>query len=517
MRSLPGLITALVVCLTFIALPSTPAQAECGGPSVELSPNYGLPGTNATVYGHGFAASVLVDIYYDGSTKEDRIETRTTSGNGDFTVIITIPEGCQGHHEVFVQGKYASADTYFTVNPGLIISPENGPVGTTVAVEGRGFAKNEDGIDLLYYIDDNYETVESNITANSKGSWQTSFQIPLSPRGKHKIDAQGAETKAYEVRDAIFAVTAETSLNESSGFVGDLVTMTGSRFAAYERGIRILFDGQIVAADIKANSQGDWEASFEVPEMPAGEHDVTAEGDQTRKQDVGGLSFEINPGILLSATEGHVGTNVTVTGYGFAGGKDVSIMYDGGQEAIATTDDEGAFEASFAVPPGQHGDHQVTIGYSAGNIASAVFTLESFPPGTPQLISPVDRSRLGLIGRGVTPTFEWSAVSDDSGVYYRLQIATSDDFAASSIIASVPSLTETSYTLDRALPQGTYYWTVQAVDGAQNEGAWAATGSFRIGLLPLWAFIVIIVAAVVVIGALILALIRRRGTYYDRW
>jgi hypothetical protein len=510
MRLLPGLITALVVCLIFIALPSTPAQAQCGGPSVELSPNYGVPGTNVTVYGHDFAAGVLVDIKYDGNL----LETDTTSSKGDFTIIVTIPEGCQGHHEVFVQGKYASADTYFTVNPGLIITPESGPVGTTVAVEGKGFAKNEDGIDLLYYVDDNYETAESNITANSKGSWQGSFQIPLSTRGKHKIDAQGVDTKAYEVKDAVFTVTAETSLNESSGFVGDPVTMTGSRFAPYERDITILFDGQIVAADIKANSQGDWEASFEVPEMPAGEHDVTAEGEQTRKEDVVGLSFEIKPDIVLSATEGHVGTNVTVTGYGFAGGKDVSIMYDGGQEAIAMTDDGGAFEASFAVPPGQHGDHQVTIGYSAGNIASAVFTLESLPPGTPELISPASGSRVGLIGRRIPPMFEWSAVSDDSGVHYSLQIATSDDFAASSMIASIPGLIETSYTLEEALPQGTYYWTVQAVDGAQNEGGWAATGSFRIGLLPLWAFIVIIVVAVVLVGALIRVLVRRRSFYW---
>jgi len=122
---------------------------------------------------------------------------------------------------------------------------------------------------------------------------------------------------------------------------------------------------------------------------------------------------------------------------------------------------------------------------------------------------------VGLIGRRVTPTFEWSAVSDDSGVYYSLRLATSDDFDESSMIASVAGLIETSYTLDRALPYGTYYWTVQAVDGADNESGWATAGSLRIGLLPLWAFVVIIVAVVVLLAALIAVRIRRRVIYYD--
>jgi hypothetical protein len=67
------------------------------------------------------------------------------------------------------------------------------------------------------------------------------------------------------------------------------------------------------------------------------------------------------------------------------------------------------------------------------------------------------------------------------------------------------------------LPNGTYYWTVQAVDGAQNESDWTAARSFRVGLLPLWGFIVVIVAIVVVLGVLIGARVRRRIIYYDRW
>jgi hypothetical protein len=126
---------------------------------------------------------------------------------------------------------------------------------------------------------------------------------------------------------------------------------------------------------------------------------------------------------------------------------------------------------------------------------------------------------MGLFSE-VAPTFEWSEVSDESGIaYYSLQVATSADFAPSTLVVSVTGLTETSYTLQEteALPLGTYYWIVQAVDSAENESGWSENHSFRVGLLPRWVFVVIIAAAVVLLVALVRALVIRRGIYYDRW
>jgi hypothetical protein len=148
--------------------------------------------------------------------------------------------------------------------------------------------------------------------------------------------------------------------------------------------------------------------------------------------------------------------------------------------------------------------------------------MESNHPNTPQLISPASGGRVGLI-RKETPTFQWSSISDDSGVYYSLQIATSDDLTVTQgfvdPLIAVSGLTETTYTLEetKALPVGNYYWIVQAVDGADNESGWAPVGSFRIGLVPLWAFVVIIVAVVVLIAALIRVVLMRRSIYYDNW
>jgi hypothetical protein len=521
MKLLPRLVIVLVVCLVAMALPATPAQAQCGGPSIELSPSSGAPGTEVTVTGQYFDDGKYVDIYYD----ETRIATGKTDGSGDFTIHLTIPESCKGDHKVLaVVGTYigtVKVDTYFAVKPGLTINLAEGPVGTNVTVTAQGFAQNEQGIELLYFLNDNYQTIQRRITANATGSWETSFSIPSSTKGEHRIDAQSAESQFYEVQDATFKVTSETSLDKPWGSMGDTITMTGSRFVAYEKNIQILFDGQAVVTGIKADAQGNWAGTFEVPEMPAGTYSVTAQGEATKKEDISALSFEIEPDIELPPDQGYVGMNLTVTGHGFAANKDVVIMYDGNQKGTATTNTTGSFEVSFLVPETHHSEHQVTAEDAAGNNATAIFTMESTPPPMPTPTSPSNGGWVGLVGR-VTPEFEWSAVSDDSGVYYSLQIATSNNVTATGEfvhpLVSVSNIVGTNYTLNAtdALPDGTYYWIVQAVDGAGNARDWTTAHSFRAGLLPMWASILIIVAIVVLLGVLIyFSIIRRRRYYHD--
>jgi hypothetical protein len=514
MRLLPRLFIALVVCAVAIALPSLPARAICGGPAIRLVPASGVPGTQLIVQGQNFDPGKYVDIYYEGTLMS---EGEKTGSAGDFAVSFTIPESCKGDHQVLVDvGSDVigtiEKETYFYATPGLTVSPEKGPEGTMVTVTGHGFIKNEDGIELIYYAG-GYQRVGRDIEADAKGYWETTFQIPTSDRGEHKIDAEGSLSRTFDVKDASFQVTAAITIAKSSGGVGESITMTGTRFEPYEKDIQILFDGQVVVTGIKADGQGDWEETFALPGMSAGNHTVTARGEYTPEQDVIGLSFEMKPDIVLSPTAGHVSTNVTVTGYGFAADKNVSIMYDGSQQTTALTDDEGNFEGSFLVPPSQHGEHQVTIGYSADTASGATFTLESDPPDMPQLISPSNGSRVGVRGR-ITPTFEWSEVSDDSGVTYNLQIATSVNVTSAGEfvqpIISVRGLTGTSYTVTEALPHDTYYWIVQAVDGAENEGSWTAALSLRVGLMKLWLFIVITVAVVALVIALIRALVKKR-------
>ncbi|HEY4711531.1 MAG TPA: IPT/TIG domain-containing protein, partial [Dehalococcoidia bacterium] len=295
MNLLIRLVIVLVLCLIAMALPAVPAQAQsCGVPFIELSSKSGAPGTGVAVAGQRFSENAYVVIYYDGTI----VATGRTDTSERFSIIFTIPESYQGDHRVYAEVLDETAEAYFTVKPGLTVSPEKGPAGTMVTVKGQGFAENEEGIALRYYLNGSYETVGNNITANAQGTWQTSFPIPLSAQGEHKLDARSAESKLYDVEDAIFKVTPDISIDKSSGIVGESITMMGSSFEANENNIKILFAGEAVVTNIKANAQGQWEKTFQVPEMPAGEYSITVEGDETQMGDISGLSFEIKPDIV---------------------------------------------------------------------------------------------------------------------------------------------------------------------------------------------------------------------------
>ena len=515
----------LIICLVAIALPAAPAQAQ--GPWIELYPDEGVPGDEVTVYGHNFTADEDLDVYYCLTTAclttdRDPIFEVETDEDGYFKGTFIVPESYTGIHQVRAYiGTSLQGATNFTVEPGLTVSPKKGHVGTNVTVVGHGFAKNEKNIKLRYYLDGNSTMIAQNITADEDGRWNRSFQIPLSAQGNHKIDGEGEDSSLTEVQDAAFEVTPGISLDKSSGSPGESVAVTGRGFATGERDITILFAGEAVETEIRADTAGYWQESFEVPERPKGTYSVTAEGEFTDEEDVSAVNFEIKPGLVLSPNQGHVGMNLTVTGGGFSTNKDVEVMYDGSGVATGRTNSKGSFNVTFAVPESPHGARQVTAEDTAGNDATAIFTMESDRPDVPELISPPDESRVGLVSR-VRPTFEWSEVSDESGVRYSLQIASSANVTTAGFVEPVLSkqgLVGTNYTLNatEALPQGTYYWIVQAVDGAQNESPWTAPHSFRIGLLPLWAFILVIVAVVVLLGALIRALLGRRALYDDRW
>src|SRR5882757_10191046 len=73
----------------------------------------------------------------------------------------------------------------------------------------------------------------------------------------------------------------------------------------------------------------------------------------------------------------------------------------------------------------------------------------------------------------------WSAVTDPSGILgYNWQVSTSATFPT----IALQNSTNVGITQDTVsgLPNGTYFWRVQAVSGAFVKGAWSAARSFNI-------------------------------------
>jgi len=97
-------------------------------------------------------------------------------------------------------------------------------------------------------------------------------------------------------------------------------------------------------------------------------------------------------------------------------------------------------------------------------------------PSAPSLIAPDD----GAETFDDTPTFEWTSVTDPSGVTYQIQVDDSEDF--SSPVYSAIDLTVTNLTLpdEYSLALGKYFWHVRAKDGASNTGDWSEEWDFTV-------------------------------------
>ncbi len=374
------------------------------------------------------------------------------------------------------------------------------------------------------------ELVET-ITANDVGTWTGKFVVPPASQGDHDITADGSYTDEDDVDAATFTVTPGISVSPAKGKVGSEVVVKGSGFRESERDIEILFDSRSVKSGITADSDGIFQTTVIVPNAAMGTHDIGAKGQYTSSGSVDEVEFEVEPTITIEPLSGNVGTEITVSAAGLPANSAVTVTYDTTTKGTGTTSSDGTLAAiTFAATHTQTthtADHQVCVVFDSTTLTE-IFVMESTAPAKPTLRSPLSGTRIGLLGKQ-TPTLSWSVTEDPSGVNYGLQISTTPDFSqilisksglvaqGSAIIVS-SSGPEMTYTLSEAeaLPFGTYYWRVKAVDGAMNDSGWSASNTFKSGLLPTWALIVVIVLAAVLVAALIYVLIiRDRVGLYD--
>ena len=134
------------------------------------------------------------------------------------------------------------------------------------------------------------------------------------------------------------------------GTVGTEVEISGTGFAPGEA-IIVEYDGDDITddvADAEADGNGDFTLNFEIPTSEYGEHTITITGEDSLV--VLEETFTVIPEILLDPVSGEGGINVTITGTGFDGNKDVIIYFEGVEVKTKRADNNGSFDTFFAIP-----------------------------------------------------------------------------------------------------------------------------------------------------------------------
>ncbi len=466
-------------------------------PSIEISPYKGTVGTTISVSGMGFGEDESsIKIIYDDSDVETGI---TADSDGSWSSSFTAPASYSGTHTVDASGSDTSAsdveDQTFTIEPTITASPSSCGVGCAITVKGTGFEDDETSIKVVF--DDT--NIKTGITADSNGSWSTTFNVPSTYSGSHTIDASGSSTSASDIDDVSFTIVSGISIDKTSAYVGDVVNIDGTGFGENENNIYVTFDGIDQGKKINADDVGQWKTTLSIPAAVNGTHAIGAYGSETYASSIEDEDLTVLAKITLNPTSGNVGDTVSINGTGFTGGTTISVRF-GTVSAISSvsSDSSGSFTGTFQAPKGVGGEIEV-VATDANNVSATFgFAMDKTAPSVPQIKSPTDGATVGFIGN-TKVDFKWADVTDPSGVSYDIQVSKDLDFK--DIVFEHSGLTVAEYkSIDtESLPQGQYYWRLRAVDGANNASSWTATTQFKSGLMSLTTIIIILIVILVVV------------------
>ncbi|MFC2024647.1 IPT/TIG domain-containing protein [Chloroflexota bacterium] len=539
----------VILSLLVVLIPASPALAAR---EIDLEKDEGEIGEFIDIDGDGFTPSDsqaepeplrrYVDIYFTseevsvGDDIDDEItvyqlveDKISVDDDGEFSDRFQVPvelesvspdEAVRGGTYYVLITRWNDEDikafAEFTVISGEIttFSPDNGPVGTEVEVLGELFGERED-ITVTY--DGDSLDIVGDDSADGSGDIDFTIIIPPSTAGDHTvIISDETLTEAEET----FTVEPAMSFTPTQAPPGDTVEVSGTGYGGGES-VDITLGIDLVASG-DTDDEGNFSISFTVPEVDEGTYDLVAEDDEGNDvQDSFtveiGTAATINP-LTSTSSPGHVGTSVTVNGVSFLANSTITITYASDPQVVATTtsDANGDFNATFTIPPSEAGAHTITVGDGTNDPVVLPFYMESQAPPVPQPLAP----EMGAKAASLTQ-FDWEGVIDDSGVTYELQVATSEDFSAASMVLETMGLTASEYTLtdEQALASRSeeepYYWRVRAIDGASNVGGWSDAGTFHLGFaFPDW--IIHLWWGLGVLGAIFLGyyLGKRRAYYY---
>lgn len=486
-------------------------------PGITLSEDEGFVGDTITVEGGGFTEDEEVEIYYGSVDDDFLLATVDADDDGEIEVDIVIPAAQRGNLNIIaydVDTETSAPPVAFDIQSKITLSPTTGSPGSTVTITGTGF---NDDVEVTFEWDGDDEPLSSfEASTDDYGSFEEDIVVPNNVvSGEYTITALDSTGSA----DADFNIAASIVINPSEGSAGTQVTVTGKGFDQSGT-VTVYYNNQQQTTATLAN--GAFTATFTVPGGLAQAYEVKAIDDDSNIATTtftATLSATLSP-TTTTTTPGHVGQELTVTGTGFLPNAAITVAFGNSNIGSGTSSDTGAFTINFDAPAVAAGNHNITV-TDGTNTRNFTFVMEDEAPAAPVLTAPT------IAEKPDQPiTFEWEDVTDDSGVTYRLEVATDSTF--NTFILTKEDLTTSSYTAteEEKLPSVSsdepYFWRVIATDGAGNQGEPAEANTFVVGFsfddlipddIPMWAWIVIGVLAVAIIGGVIYYFWQRAYTY----
>jgi hypothetical protein len=472
----------------------------------------GPSGTVVRVTGRGFTVGASISegiIQLDGQDCGVKTETALVRSNGAFTCDIVIPDaGDTGEFEIFVEelvsgqpwGYNATADFEQTGRPAIELTPEYGPVGSTITVKGYNFTQINGETVLLELNGIGDKEVET----NSLGEFTSTFRIP-GASGTVPLTATQADwymdaTQNFRVGFITVVLYPEEVTS------GTLVTISGSGFDDAQT-CNVTLDGDLWIDDIPVNAGGVIADTANVPSMEPGVYDVVVTESDSGISVKVSIEITENTYVELSPIMAPAGYVVDITGYNFAESPgDPSLDFllyndtyewelfveyelDHVWEAVILELDEdwdpGYFEGNFTLP----GEDEISIGTYTLNVTDDEGMYAQYTVNIVDKTADIEPKktvfRIGeTVGFDVESSFaqpsSYIEIYDPSGnLYWETDSFTRDSWVKVGTIMRVPYYSQVAggnpMVLLEDAPLGTWAWTWY-----DNEDEELDTGTFTV-------------------------------------
>ena len=230
------------------------------------APGSGRVGQTIQVEGTGFGSeenNIKVIFRRQGTTADVVAKDGITADDkGSWEADVVVPSVQGGSYAIDASGPSTKAadvpEVSFTLGGGVVVQPTSAQVGDTITVSGSGFGAGETGIRVTFD-----GQVQATVTARLNGSWDASFDLPVSTYGSHTIAASGAVTK--DAATATVSTRAKIeAISPSQGPPGDSVSVSGSGFSSNQR-LNVTVGGVAAPESWQTSSNGNAVISFKVP------------------------------------------------------------------------------------------------------------------------------------------------------------------------------------------------------------------------------------------------------------
>lgn len=335
-----------------------------GSPTLTPNVGSGPVGTSITLSASGLVSSDGVGFYWIYGP----LCSGTTSATGTASCSFTLPATPAGMVLLVVEDAYGDrASTSFTVTSSLSVSPAGGPAGTTVVLSGSGFA----AITPITVTWTGGGGNACTATSGGLGSFLCTFLVPVGTApGSYTFTAtdsvSNSATAGFSVTSAS---TAAISLSATTWTQG-MQVLLGARGFALLSSISVAWTPGTICSGT-TDGQGDFSCGFVVGAVPYGSYTLTA---TDGSGNTATTTVQVDPQLVLSSTNGLVGSSLTTWMSGFSASSSISLSWTKGTACSGTTTAAGTFGCGLVVPAGTSpGYYTFTATDGSGHAASATY------------------------------------------------------------------------------------------------------------------------------------------------